>query len=47
MKQMGFMGAMFFSGKDTNLIINKVLADLATTSPHLTSVELTAWMPEY
>lgn len=40
MKQMGFTGAVFFSGRDSNLVTNDVLADLATSFPRLASVDL-------
>lgn len=40
MKQMNFSGATFFSGRDSLLVTNKVLADLAESFPRLNSVDL-------
>ena len=40
MKQMNFTAATFFSGRDSELVANNVLADLAESFPRLNSVDL-------
>jgi len=40
MKQMNFSGASFFSGRDSSLVTNQVLADLSECFPNLKSVDL-------